>query len=88
MGVCGYSWAGEPTAGDFEGEVGVDFVDFLKSLDLDLFGGGGGSGEDGEPLRGRMVEVEGGCVGRASVSGEIGCEKGMNSRTSGEPESD
>lgn len=85
MGVCGYSLEGEPTAGDFEGEVAADFVDFLKNLDADLFGGGGCGEEDGEPLkvagegkRGRVVEVEDDCVERASVSGEIRCEEEMN----------
>jgi len=94
MGVCGCSWAGEPAGVDLEGEVVVDFVDFLKNLDGDLFGGGGCGGEDGEPLKvaeegkwGRVVEVEEDCVGKASVSGEIGCEKGMNKRTRGESDS-
>lgn len=73
----------------------ADFVDFLKNLDGDLFGGGGCGEEDGEPLKvaeegkwGRVVEVEEDCVGKASVSGEIGCEKGMNKRTRGESDSD
>jgi hypothetical protein len=95
MGVCGYSWAEEPTTGDFGGEVVVDFFGFLKNLERDLFGGGCCGREDGEPLEvagegkgGRVVEVEDDCVGRASVSGEIGCEKGMNSRTRGESDSD
>lgn len=36
--------------GDFGGEPEVDFDDFLKNLDVDLFGGRGCGGEDGEPL--------------------------------------
>ena len=56
-------------AGDCVGDIAADF-DFLKNLDADLFGGGCCGGEGGEPLkvteegkRGRMVEVEGDCVG-------------------------
>ncbi|KAF9642768.1 hypothetical protein BDM02DRAFT_3132868 [Thelephora ganbajun] len=77
MGVCGDSWTGEPTGGVFEEEVAVDFVDFLKNFDADLFGGGGCGGEDGEPLvvveekkRGRVVETEGDCGGESGSEGE------------------
>ena len=71
MGVGGYSWAREPTAGDLEGELGVDFVDFfflLRNLEIDLLSDGWRGGREGEPLKdagegqlGRVVEVEGDC---------------------------
>jgi len=81
MVVCEYSWAGEPTSGDFGGEPAVDFVDFLKNLDADLLGGGCCGEEEEEPLevveekKGRRVdETEGDCGDSVSFWG-IGCEK-------------
>jgi hypothetical protein len=58
MGVCGYSLAGEPSVGDFGGEIAVDFA-FLKKLEADLLGGGGCGGEGGEPLEGAGEEKRG-----------------------------
>lgn len=70
MGVCGYSWAGEPTAGDFGGETEGVFVDFLKNLDRDLLGGGGCCGADGEPLKVAEEGKEGRVAGREEDCGE------------------
>ena len=71
MGVGGYSWAGEPTAGDLVGEAGVDLVDFfflLRNLEIDRLSDGCRGGREGEPLKdagegqsGRVVEVERDC---------------------------
>lgn len=61
MGVCGCSWAGEPIAGDFGGDIVADFVGFLKNFDADLLGGAGCGEEGGGPFK-VEEEKKRGCV--------------------------
>ena len=67
MGVGGCSWAGEPTGGDFGGEITADFVGFLKNFDADLLGGGGCGGEGS----GFVVEEDGDCGDGVSSWGSM-----------------
>jgi len=72
-------------AGDFGGEPALDFDDFLKNLDVDLFGGGRWRGEDEEPFKvaeeeewGRAVESGGDCGESVSFWGNRMRKKKMN----------